>query len=288
MEVKVIEPYGYCAGVLLAIKIALEAKARYEGKRIYLVGMLVHNEESVEMLSKKGFSLIDERKTDLREALLSLQEGDVVIFSAHGHPYDYDELAKNKGLIAIDATCRFVKENVMDAKNALEKGDEILYLGSKGHLETTGFLANLPEASFFDVKSMKLLKNLCHGNSPLVFSQTTLSEIEIEESLTLLRASFPNLRTASLRCHSTQLRQSRIAALDESVETVIVLGSKTSNNSMKLFEIAKENGKEAYICLNLNEVKALDLSKHKKIALASGASTSRETFEEVREYLLSL
>ena len=288
MEVEVIQPYGYCAGVLLAIKIALEAKKRYEGKRVYLLGMLVHNEKSVAMLSEKGFLLIDERKTDLKEALLSLEEGDVVVFSAHGHPHEYDALAKRKDLIAIDATCRFVEENVISAKQEIEQGNEVIYLGSKGHLETQGFLANIKEASFFDVKSMKLLRDYVRSDHPIIFSQTTLSEAEIEESLGILRLSYPSLTTARLRCHATQLRQSRVASLGEEIEAVIVLGSKTSNNSMKLYEIAKSKGKESYVCLNLDEVKSLPLHRYKKIALASGASTSQETFLGVLKYLRAL
>ena len=76
--------------------------------------------------------------------------------------------------------------------------------------------------------------------------------------------------------------------LPEGIDTVIVLGSNSSNNSLKLYEIALKSKKKAYLALNLDAVKALDLSSSCYLALATGASTSLETYLAVKDYLLSL
>ncbi|MCR5079605.1 MAG: 4-hydroxy-3-methylbut-2-enyl diphosphate reductase [Bacilli bacterium] len=290
MKVDVISPYGYCAGVISALNKAKKAKAIHPDADIYLLGMLVHNEETVEELSKLGLKVIDEKKVDLLEALRGIEEGSYVIFSAHGHPKAYEEIARERKIKTIDSTCVFVKENEEAALSDLSKGKKVIYLGSKGHLETTGFLANVKAASFFDVKAKTLEKRKPLGETtdPIVYSQTTLSLDEVNMALDILKGRYPNLTLGRLRCHSTTLRQNAILSLPNEVEAVIVLGSKTSNNSVKLFELAKRRNKPAFLCLNKEEVRKLDLKRFSYVALASGASTSRENFFAVKEYLESL
>lgn len=290
MKVDIISPYGYCAGVISALEKAKKAKAEHKDENIYLLGMLVHNEETVRELSSLGLKVIDEKKEDLLSALSKIEEGSVVIFSAHGHPREYEEIAKSRNLKIIDATCVFVSQNEDAARRDIEKGESIVYLGSKGHLETIGFLANVKEASFYDVKSKRIEEDKLPPSclDPIVYSQTTLSLEEVNEALANLKGRYPKLRLGRLRCHSTSLRQERLLALPKDVDCVIVLGSKTSNNSVKLYELAKSIGKSAYLCLNESEVRKIDLTRFHHLALATGASTSKENFAAVRSYLESL
>ncbi|MBQ4254701.1 MAG: 4-hydroxy-3-methylbut-2-enyl diphosphate reductase [Bacilli bacterium] len=290
MKVDIISPYGYCAGVISALMKAKKAKDEHKDENIYLLGMLVHNEETVRELSSLGLKVIDEKKEDLLLALNRIEEGSVVIFSAHGHPKEYEEVAKRRNLKIIDATCIFVSQNEDAAKQDIEKGESVVYLGSKGHLETIGFLSNVKEASFYDVKSKQIEEDKLPSSclNPIVYSQTTLSLEEVNEAITKLKERYPLLRLGRLRCHSTSLRQQRLLSLPSDVDCVIVLGSKTSNNSVKLYELAKSIGKNAYLCLNENEVRKIDLSHFHHLALATGASTSKENFSAVKAYLESL
>ena len=288
MKVYEVKPYGYCAGVLLALRKAYEAKRNRPNRRVYLLGMLVHNEETIELLQNAGLILLDERKEDLESQLRKLGKGDSVIFSAHGHPAIYDEIARENKVEIIDATCPFVKENEAEAKKLLKEKEEIIYLGVKGHLESEGFRANVKEACFYDVHSHEFDKDKIQGDSPIALSQTTLSETEIDSSLTYLSSFYPTLRKGKLRCDATSARQKAMKELPEGIDTVIVLGSNSSNNSLKLYEIALKSKKKAYLALNLDAVKALDLSSSCYLALATGASTSLETYLAVKDYLLSL
>ena len=94
MLVHVVSPNGYCKGVQRAMEIAYSAAKEHPDRPVFLLGMLVHNEETIELLQNAGLILLDERKEDLESQLRKLGQGDSVIFSAHGHPEIYDEIAR--------------------------------------------------------------------------------------------------------------------------------------------------------------------------------------------------
>ena len=221
----------------------------------------------------------------MRGINFDLKKGDVVVLSAHGHPSAYDDLAREKGIEIIDATCRFVNENL---DLALKSDRPVLYIGLSGHLESEAFLANCPDAFFYDVKSRRCAGILVlkgKGVDPLIITQTTLSKDEIDFAMADIRSLFPNAVLSKERCASTTLRQKALKEMPDDVDAVIVLGSKRSNNSLKLAEIAASRGVETYLCLDLEDVKKLDLHEKRRAALISGASTSGETFDEVLTYL---
>lgn len=287
MEVLILNPHGYCIGVRQAIATALKTKQDYPDRNVYLLGLLVHNEETMADLSKHGLIPLDETKKSLLDYLFELKKGDVVVFSAHGHPEAYEDFAKDKGLIVVDATCRFVQENLAAGRDT---DRPVLYIGVEGHLESEAFLANCPEAYFYDVKSGKcnFLGLKGKGVPPIVITQTTLSSLEVEKAMAEIRSFFPEAVIEKERCHSTTLRQKAVSELPEDVDGLIVLGSTRSNNSVKLAELAQARGIPTYLCLGLEDVKKVDLGQKKRLALCSGASTSDNTFDAVLSYLRSV
>ena len=285
MDVLPLRPSGYCAGVTQAISLAIQAKKDHPNQNVYLLGLLVHNEDAVATLERLGLIPLDERERPLLDYLFELKKGDVVVFSAHGHPASYDDLAKEKGLEIIDATCRFVNGNLELAQSSSRP---ILYIGLAGHLESEAFLANCPDAFFYDVKSRRcpgILALKGKGEAPLIITQTTLSKDEIDLAMADIRVLFPDAPLTKERCASTTLRQKALKEMPNDVDVVIVLGSKRSNNSLKLAEIACARGVDTYLCLDLEDVRKLDLRNKRRAALISGASTSGETFDEVLTYL---
>ena len=287
MDVLTLNPHGYCMGVHQALLLAIKAKEDYPDRDVYLLGLLVHNETAVAELQAKGLIPLDEREKSILDHLLERKKGDVIVFSAHGHPASYEDLAREKGLIIVDATCRYVNENLLAATSS---EDPILYIGVDGHLESESFLANCPDADFYDVKSRHWSPLRLKGmkKKPRVITQTTLSIEEVQSALNDIRQYFPDAVLEKERCHSTTLRQKAMLDLPKDVDAVVVLGSNRSNNSVKLYELARSGGHDAYLCLGLEEVKKLDFSGKKRLALSSGASTSEETFQEVLNYLRSL
>ena len=287
MEVFPVTPFGYCKGVLQAIVLAKKAKQENPDIPVYLLGMLVHNEETIEDLSRKGIAFLDEKDGPFEELIQRIPDGSAIVFSAHGHDESLDQIAKNKHLKIYDATCSFVKENLVEARKVGESS-QIIYLGVKGHLESDAFIANYPNALFYDVHQGTLEGDVSKKHNPYIISQTTLSDSEIKEAHEKLIARFGSIKIGKERCRATSLRQEALRKLPKDVDLVVVLGSKRSNNSRKLYEIALEEGKEAILALNLEELRQFDLTSKRKIALCSGASTAPETFQSCLEYLRRL
>ncbi len=287
MEVYVVQPFGYCKGVQQAIVLAERAKQENPKIPVYLLGMLVHNEETIEELSRQGILFLDEKDGPLEELIQRIPDGSAIVFSAHGHAESLDEIAKEKHLRIYDATCSFVKENLSEAREA-GKSSPIIYLGVNGHLESQAFQANYPGCFFYDVGSGEGDWEDVRAAAPHLISQTTLSDSEIAAAHAKLKERYPDLMIGKERCRSTSLRQDAIRKLPKDIDLVIVLGSSRSNNSRKLFEIAQEEGRKAVLALGLEEIRKIDLSNAKKVALASGASTSPSTFKACHEYLKRL
>ncbi len=105
MEIVRAEKMGFCFGVQEAIKTAEEVAKEYHGKKIYVLGMLVHNKEVIRELSEKGIEIIEEENID------KLGKEDIVIVRAHGAKHDiYDKLSLH-GVKLFDAACVFVKKS---------------------------------------------------------------------------------------------------------------------------------------------------------------------------------
>ena len=282
MKILLAKPYGYCYGVSRAMEIASLAKKEHPSEAVYLIGAPVHNEDAISSLKAEGLLLLDGDFASLEEKLSNLKEGSVVIFSAHGHPHSFDEVVRNRKLVVYDGTCSFVEENLSLALSS----PRVLYIGSEGHAEKEAFLANCPKAKFYDAKSSKGNWKECEC-PPTLICQTTLSGEEIEKAKKKIQETLGEFNLAKGRCTATKIRQEKVAQLSKEADATIVLGSKTSNNANKLFQIASSNG-PAYLCLDEKEVRKLDLSSFKTVLVCSSASTSKQIVDETVSYLSSL
>ena len=290
MKVSVINPHGFCAGVQMALDCAQKAKKEHPEEKIYILGNLVHNERVICDLERDGFIILDERKRSLSDWIKTLKNGDVVVFSAHGHDPHLDIEAKEKGLVVYDTTCPFVKANSVLIKQRISQGGDVIFIGQAGHAETIGTLKINEDKIFLYEPGKPFNFQKIQVKNPLLVSQTTMGTDEMKESISLLKDHFPDIDVAARVCDATDKRQSAICTAPDDVDLYVVMGSSTSNNTMKLLGLAKTKYPKAKVirCLDLNEIKNMDLKGYKKAALISGASTGLKEFEEVRAYLQNL
>ena len=279
--VTLLKPIGHCFGVIKAIELAKEISTKYKDKQIYVFGLLVHNEEVTEYLSSLGIKTVDTSIENPLSLLSKFTKNDIVIFTAHGHPQEYEEVLNKNGVTFFDATCTKVKE----CFNQIKQAEEVIYIGKAHHPETIAALTMNKNAHLYDINSgfdYSLLKS----GHPLVINQTTLSFIELEKIHDEIKAKLPNAVFAEEICNATLLRQKAIDNLDSSVDTLIIVGSKKSSNTMKLFEIAKARhpNKQIIMVNNVDELKGYSL-KFTNAVIASGTSTSIETINDIKNYL---
>ena len=281
--ITLLKPIGHCFGVLKAIEIAKETKEKFKDKNIYVFGLLVHNEEVVKALEENNIKTIEMNEDNAIELLNKFTKDDVVIFTAHGHPQAYEEVLLKNGVTFVDATCKKVK----DCFNVIKEADEVIYIGKSHHPETVAALTMNKNAHLYDIKDGFDYRGLKTDN-PLVINQTTLSFLELEQIHQEIRNRLPNARFHDEICDATLLRQIAIQKLDSGVDTIIIVGSNKSSNTMKLYDIATKvhPNKQVVLIKDVNELKEKKL-KYNNVVIASGTSTPYQTIEQVKKYLES-
>ena len=287
MKVTVLEPSGYCSGVERAMKMAIETKENNPSKNVVVLGMLVHNEDSLKTLEKHGIKTIYDKNCSLEQLVDKINEPSMVILTAHGHAKSVEDRLIANGHEIVDATCPFVFTSFKEIKKALDKGSYVFYIGVKNHPESTAALSISDKVLFIDYKDPKIPQVDC--KSPMVISQTTLSQLEVYEIYNKIEEKYPKAKISKGICHASTSRQLALGKLDKDVDLIYVVGGINSNNSRTLFNIAKGlyPNKKVLLIQNASEINKKDLNGLSHIAISSGASTPREVIEEIKLALLN-
>ncbi|MGN6687983.1 MAG: 4-hydroxy-3-methylbut-2-enyl diphosphate reductase [Actinomycetales bacterium] len=272
-------PRGYCAGVDRAV-VTVEKALELYGPPVYVRKQIVHNTYVVRSLEAKGAVFVDE--TD------EVPEGATVIFSAHGvAPVVHDE-ARARSLKTIDATCPLVTKVHHEARRFAAEDYDILLIGHEGHEEVIGTSGEAPkhihlvggpdEVDAVEVRDPSRVAWL---------SQTTLSVDETMATVTRLRERFPALidPPSDDICYATQNRQVAVKDVARQSDLVIVVGSRNSSNSVRLVEVARECGAEAFLVDSADEIDAAWLDGTAVVGVTSGASVPEILVRDVIDVL---
>jgi 4-hydroxy-3-methylbut-2-enyl diphosphate reductase len=212
-----------------------------------------------------------------------------VVFSAHGVAPSVVQAASDRGLRAIDATCPLVTKVHREAVRFARDDYEILLIGHAGHEEVEGTAGEAPEHVTLvngpdDVDSIEVRD----PERVVWLSQTTLSVDETMETVRRLRERFPKLADPPSDdiCYATQNRQVAIKKVAQEAELVLVVGSANSSNSVRLVEVALENGaKAAYRVDYASEVRQEWLDGVTTVGVTSGASVPEILVQELLDDL---
>ena len=137
MEVRLAEYSGFCFGVKRAVDTVNEQIKN--GKNIYTYGPIVHNEEVVKELSRKGVRVIESREELLQLSSETMSQAGVII-RAHGVPEEIYHILEEKNLECIDATCPFVARIQKKVEQESTEGCHIVIVGNAGHPEVEGII----------------------------------------------------------------------------------------------------------------------------------------------------
>jgi 4-hydroxy-3-methylbut-2-enyl diphosphate reductase len=273
-------PRGYCAGVDRAV-IAVEKALEQYGSPVYVRKQIVHNVHVVSTLESQGAIFVD----DVDE----VPRGANVVFSAHGVAPSVVEAAAERGLQAIDATCPLVSKVHREAARFARDDYQILLIGHAGHEEVAGTMGYAPERTIL-VNGPADVPDIEVGDPERLvwLSQTTLSVDETMETVRLLRERFPRLQDPPSDdiCYATQNRQLAIKKVSSEAELVIVVGSANSSNSMRLVDVALQNGAtRAHRIDYASEIQQDWLAGVAIVGVTSGASVPEVLVREVLDAL---
>ena len=287
MIIRKINPQGYCNGVKRALNIVSNALEDKNVKRpIYLLGQIIHNKHVVKDFIDKGAIVIEDKTKSRLELLDSINEG-TVIFSAHGvSPLVYKK-AKEKGLNIIDATCGYVLIVHKKIEDYLNKGFDVIYIGTKNHPEVEGVLGISNKIHF--ISNLEQIKNLNITNDKIYCTnQTTLSQYDIIDIFNLLKEKYPNILIDDKICDATTVRQKAMKE-QEKADLCIVVGDSASSNTKKLYKVSSElAGIKTILCEDLKSLDKNELKNVKTVNISSGASTPDYIVDEIINYLISI
>ncbi len=275
-------PRGYCAGVDRAV-IAVEKALEHYGAPVYVRKEIVHNKYVVETLAARGAVFVDE--TD------EVPQGARVVFSAHGVSPAVHAAAAARSLQTIDATCPLVTKVHKEAVRFASDDYDILLIGHTGHEEVEGTQGEAPE-HIQVVNSPDDVDDVVVRDPAKVvwISQTTLSVDETMETVRRLRERFPSLQDPPSDdiCYATQNRQVAVKKIAPHCDVVVTVGSANSSNSVRLVEVALENGARAsYRIDQASEMDPAWFEGATTVGVTSGASVPEILVRDVLDRLAS-
>lgn len=273
-------PRGYCAGVERAI-VTVEKALEHYGAPVYVRKEIVHNKFVVNQLKELGAIFVEE--------LDEIPDGATVVFSAHGVSPAVHEDAGRRSLKTIDATCPLVTKVHSEAKRFAADGYRIIFIGHEGHEEVEGTMGEAPDSMIL-VDGPESADTIDLGNDEKIvwLSQTTLSVDETMETVARLQKRLPQLQPPPSDdiCYATQNRQSVVRNFADKCDVMIVVGSGNSSNSVRLAEVALENGsRAAYRVDGANELQDEWIASASTVGLTSGASVPEELVTGVLKWL---
>ena len=266
LKVVLAQPRGFCAGVERAIEIVERALKKY-GPPIYVRHEIVHNRHVVDDLRTRGAIFVDE--------LDEIPPGAMTVFSAHGVAKKVEQVARERGLPVIDATCPLVAKVHNEGRRYAAAGREIVLVGHAGHAEVEGTVGQIDGVVHL-VQTVADVATLNPGtpNRLAYITQTTLSVDDTRGIINALKERFPAIVGPDVRdiCYATQNRQQAVRDLAQVVDMILVVGSRNSSNSNRLKEIGDEIGKPAYLIDDADALQADWFKGIGTVGLTAGAS----------------
>ncbi len=271
-------PRGYCAGVDRAVQ-TVERALDVHGPPVYVRKQIVHNKHVVELLAARGAVFVE----DVGE----IPEGALTVFSAHGVSPKVREDAQARKLDTIDATCPLVTKVHREALHFARDGYTIVLVGHAGHEEVQGTMGEAPEHIVL-VESERDVDELVVEDPERVayVTQTTLSVDETSSIVRRLHERFPSIagpRTDDI-CYATTNRQAAVKQMAGDCDLMLVIGSRNSSNSVRLVEVARDCGTEAYLIDHAGEVREQWLTGKRVVGVSSGASAPDDLVQDLLDF----
>ncbi len=277
-NVYLIKPRGFCAGVDRAVSTVEEA-LRIFGAPIYVKHEIVHNKTVCDDLRAKGAIFIEE--------ISEVPEKSICVFSAHGIAPQVRVEAQERKLYSIDATCPLVSKIHIEVNRFAREGNEILYIGHRGHPEVIGVMGIRPDITQIVGTADEVEHLVVKDPEMLVYlSQTTLSVDECKGIIAALKKRFPKIKAPPSDdiCYATTNRQTAIRSAAKSCDIIIVVGSKNSSNSNRLVDTSRSLGVDAYLVDNLSEINDSWLDGKKSLGISAGASAPEYLIKEIADH----
>ena len=275
VKVNLARSAGFCFGVKRALDIAIQTAKK--NKQVEMLGDIVHNEEVVKEITLAGIKKIKR---------LGKGKNKILLVRAHGTSSEILKKARKHGYAIIDATCPMVREIHKIAKENEKKGYQIIIIGDKKHDEVRGILGQLKKRALVvdDIKNIPL-KILSNIRKAAVVVQSTQNLDKTLKMVRALEGVVRELKFFNTICKPTQTKPEEIKTLPLRNDIMIIVGSKTSANTKRLYEISKSLNKKSYWINSREDLNQVWFKNVKKVGVAAGASTPNYTTKDIIKHI---
>ncbi|TAE45641.1 MAG: 4-hydroxy-3-methylbut-2-enyl diphosphate reductase [Cytophagales bacterium] len=269
---------GFCFGVVYAIEIAEDILEEQE--YLYCLGDIVHNDEEVKRLEKKGLKIINHED-------LAFIKDEKILIRAHGEPPSTYQIALKNNLELIDASCPVVLKLQNRIKNSYDKKENIYIYGKHGHAEIVGLLGqtNNNAVVFQDLEELDfeiLPKNIT------LYSQTTKSTDSFYKIKDNLIKAGINVNANDTICRQVSNRDQELRTFAKKFDKIIFVAGTKSSNGKVLYNVCKDVNEHTFFISNVTEIKFEWFEEGDNVGICGATSTPMWLMEEVRDTLLNL
>ncbi len=276
LQVTIDSDSGFCFGVVYAIDMA-ESILEEQGY-LYCLGDIVHNDEEVSRLKKKGLIIIT------HDEMASLKNEKVLI-RAHGEAPETYRLALENNLQLMDASCPVVLKLQNRIKNAFDDQQTILIYGKHGHAEVIG-LQGQTGGKGIVFQDIDELNKLDLPQNVTLFSQTTKSTEKFYAIKDELSKRGYEVRANDTICRQVSNRDEDLRKFVINFDCIVFVSGKKSSNGKILFEVCKQYNTNTLFISSTAELEPQSFNPGERVGICGATSTPLWLMQEVREQLL--
>ena len=245
---------------------------------IYVYGPLIHNPQTIEVLSSRGLRTIES---------INKTKGRTVAVRTHGITKNENRFLKKNAARVINLTCRRVASVQSLIKKYSSLGAFTLIVGDENHAEVTG-LISYAENGYYLISDIKDIPGIPEAESYIIVSQTTFDRNLFNQIVKAL--PFPErTQVFDTICDSTQRRQKDvISGIDSGINTLVVVGGKNSANTARLAAIGVDHKIKTFHIETEDELIEEDFKPDDNVLVTAGASTPGWIINNVLEKLYNI
>ncbi|MCK4423793.1 MAG: 4-hydroxy-3-methylbut-2-enyl diphosphate reductase, partial [Candidatus Omnitrophica bacterium] len=266
MIVRKAKQSGFCFGVHRAVRLAEQTLQKNNRKNVYCLGPLIHNNQEIERLEKQGLKLVD--------SLKGLKKGYLIIRS-HGISPRVMKQIDRSCLKIVDATCPRVRKAQQIAGNLRNQKYKIIIIGNQAHPEVKGLkdFAGSGTIVLNSKTKAEKIKTTVKDKIGLLAQTTQEPGLFKDISIIFLKKNYAELTIYNTICEASVARQKSTVLLADKVDTMVILGGKTSANTKRLVTLCRRQGVKTFHVEEPSRMRSSWFKGAAVTGVSAGAST---------------
>lgn len=283
LQVTIDPQSGFCFGVVYAIEVA--ERELEQGRQLYCLGDIVHNNMEVSRLRQMGLTIIEHE--DLKE----IRDCKVLI-RAHGEPPETYRIALQNNIELIDASCPIV----LQLQNSIRQGfiemqkrnGQIVIYGKEGHAEVNG-LKGQTGGTAIVISEEQDLDRIDFTRPVRLYSQTTKSvggfRKLVSEITGRMEKASPDgkidFEWNDSICRQVSNRSGQLRDFASKYDVIVFVSGKKSSNGMILYKECLNVNPKTYLVSEPSDVEPAWFSGVSTVGVCGATSTPMWLMEEI-------